>query len=394
MLITNFWHFPEEKASARYTTLATLLAEAGHEVEVVTSSFHHASKRQRDPDIVHSVGGYKVTLIHEPSYPRNVSLRRLRSHESFSRSVVRYLGRTPLPDVIYVVVPSLSLGDHVTSFAKKNRVKVVMDVQDLWPEAFAMAIPSRFLFRALSLPMMLQANRVYARADALVAVSETYRARVVGKPADRPSLAVYLGLELDRFDRPTAEPVLVKPDGAIWLAYAGTLGRSYDLPTLIAACALLKARGGDHIELIVLGDGPRRAEFEALAAQARVPARFLGFVAYDVMASTLRESDIAVNPIDGRSEASIINKHADYLAAGIPMINSQASSELIDLLDRWNAGLTCQPGSPELMAEALAALIGDPELRHLMGGNARRLAEARFDRASTYPSIVELVERV
>ena len=48
LLIANYWHFEEEKASSRYRTMANLIVEKGYSLEVVTSSFRHLTKKQRN----------------------------------------------------------------------------------------------------------------------------------------------------------------------------------------------------------------------------------------------------------------------------------------------------------------------------------------------------------
>ncbi|MFP3398464.1 hypothetical protein SB749_19265, partial [Brevibacterium sp. SIMBA_078] len=63
----------------RFDSLASILARRGAEVELVTSSFLHAFKTQRDTS-VERTPLYTTTYVHEPSYRSNVSAGRLRSH--------------------------------------------------------------------------------------------------------------------------------------------------------------------------------------------------------------------------------------------------------------------------------------------------------------------------
>lgn len=143
--------------------------------------------------------------------------------------------------------------------------------------------------------------------------------------------------------------------------------------------------------VVVMGDGPRRREFEALAAELEIPCVFLGRLPYEEMVRVLKASDVALNPIVAASEASIINKHGDYFAAGIPVVNNQTSRELSDLLFAWDAGVTCAPDSPEAMSLMLRDLVSSAEVRHRLGAGARRLAESLFDRRRTYAEIVRMV---
>ena len=108
------------------------------------------------------------------------------------------------------------------------------------------------------------------------------------------------------------------------------------------------------------------------------------------LAGRLASCDIAVNPIVRRSAGSLINKVADYAAAGLPVLNSQECEEYRELVDRYRCGLNCRCENAPDMAEKLKTLIDDPQLRKTMGANSRRLAADVFDRRVEYPRIIEL----
>lgn len=115
-------------------------------MELVTSDFDHRAKEtRRERDFALPA---KVTLLPEPGYPKNICLRRLFSHWLFARRVRAYLKRREKPDAIYCAVPSLSCAFYAARYAEKNRIPFVIDVQDLWPEAFSLAVPGAAPFPA------------------------------------------------------------------------------------------------------------------------------------------------------------------------------------------------------------------------------------------------------
>lgn len=395
LLITNYWHFEEEKASSRYLTLANMITESGLKLEIITSTFYHATKSQRDFDAYFlSSFPYKVTLINEPGYYKNVSLKRIISHRVFAKNVLEYVNKRKKPDIIYCVVPSLDVADLITAYANKNNIKVIIDIQDLWPEAYKMAINIPFISDLIFFPMKLKANRIYSAANDIVAVSQSYISRALEvnkKNIDGHS--VYLGIELHNFDKyASVADYTIKPKNEIWIVYIGTLGHSYDLISVIDAIDLLKNKGYQNLKFIVIGDGPRRQEFEAHAKQKNINYKFTGKLRYSDMVKLLSICDLAVNPITKNSAASIINKHADYVAAGLPIINTQESNEFRVLLEEYEAGLNCENGNIVDLANKISRLIDDKELRNTMGNNSRKLAEVRFDRLKTYERIVELLK--
>ncbi|MFK5585127.1 glycosyltransferase family 4 protein [Serinicoccus sp. LYQ131] len=391
-LITNYWHFPSEKYSTRYGALAGMLHAAGHRVEVITSSFRHATKSRRRDAIADEVP-YEVKMLSEPQYKRNISLNRIYSHQRFANLARRHIEKLAPADVIYCAVPPFALGNQIGKSANSRGIPFVLDVQDLWPEAFAMAIGTSLPARKAISALSIRANAMYSRADALIAVSNTYRVRATVAEGIL-SKTIYIGIDLEQFDSTQGESAIAKRPGELWVTYAGALGHSYDIPLLLEACRLAKYERAQHVRVIILGDGHRRPELQSLARALGVDALFMGHVPYDEMVRILRASDVAVNPIVPASVATIINKHGDYLASGIPMLNNQVSPELRDLLDDWKAGLNCRPGSARDMATNLTRLLDNSSLRKTLGQGARKLAEEKFDRNRTYPQIIETIECV
>ena len=107
--------------------------------------------------------------------------------------------------------------------------------------------------------MKLKANKAYACADEFVSVSKEYldRGLSANKKSQNPAV-VYLGSTLERFfegvEKYSAE--IVKPEGEIWVSYAGTLGESYDLFTVVDAAKKLESVCGSKIKFKILGQGP------------------------------------------------------------------------------------------------------------------------------------------
>ncbi len=374
----------------RFNYLAELLNN-DFNVELVTSDYSHNKKRKRS--LNESQVHYKVTYIEEPTYKKNVSLKRLYSNFIIGRNLRKYLEKRSRPDVIYCAVPSLDFAKAAADYAKKNGIRFVIDVQDLWPEAFKMVFKVPFICDLLLYPMKQNADYIYKTADEIIAVSDTYASRAlkVNNKCKDPNI-VYLGTDLADFDR-LAEENKWRGDHAneIWIAYVGTLGHSYDLINVIDALKLLKEKGINDTRFIVMGDGPLRTKFEDHARNQGINVWFTGRLDYSKMVGILKRCDIAVNPISKGAAASIINKHADYAAAGLPVINSQESIEYKKLVDKYRMGLNCNNNSAKDMADKILTLYEDIHLRNKMGDNSRMLAEEKFDRSKTYLSIYNAI---
>ena len=389
IILADFCRDLDGKGNNRFEYLAQLLS-AEHDVEILTSDFNHGRKTHFEE----TPAGfkYKITMLHECGYYKNVCLRLFYSHFMWGKNVKKYLKKRKKPDVIYAAVPTLTAPYEAARYCKKNGIKFIVDIQDLWPEAFQMVFNVPLVSDVIFAPLRWLANGIYNRADEVFAVSQTYidRASKVSKTALKAS-PVFLGTELERFDAQLAENRVERKDSDILIGYVGTLGHSYDIERVIDALEMLCDKGYSNLKFLVMGDGPLRERFESYARDKKVSVEFTGALEYPKMVGRLCACDIVVNPIAKGSAGSIINKHGDYAASGIAVINSQESPEYRALVEEYNMGLSCECGNAEDMAKKLRMLIDDPDLRLIMGKNARRCAEEKFDRKKTYGRIAEVV---
>ncbi len=396
LIVAPFTQLPGEEGNGRFHYIAQKINKETADVELVTTNFSHAKKLHRNPSPEELArAGYKVTLISEPGYKKNISTKRYFSHYVMAKNLKKYLKSRKTPDVIYCAIPPPSIAKVVAKYATRNEVHFIIDVQDIWPDAYKMFFDKPPFSDLLFYPIKRTADYAYATADEIIAVSQTYadRAMRVNKNCTEAKV-VFLGTDLNDFDE-MAENNAVDTSNKreLWLAYVGSLSHSYDIPCVIDALAILKTRGVTDFKFVVMGEGPLRTVFERYAEEKGVWAEFTGKLNYGNMVGLLSACDVAVNPIIGGSGGSIINKHGDYAAAGLPVLNTQESPEYRELVDKWEMGLNCKNGDSHDLAKKMLILYSEGDLRKRMGANSRRLAESMFNRAETYARIVELIEK-
>ncbi|MCM1159751.1 MAG: glycosyltransferase family 4 protein [Roseburia sp.] len=395
LIIAHYMDVPNSKGNSRFSYLANQIVDytEKNKVEVVTSSFSHRLKKQKEiGEMELKETKYNLTICYEPGYTKNVCLKRLHSHNIFGKNLEKYLEERQEPDLIYCAVPSLDAAYAAWKYAQKRKVKFMIDIQDLWPEAFEMVFHVPLISRLIFTPMKRKADKIYSNADEIIAVSDTYaqRAKSVNHKV-RDTYTVFLGRELKKFDLAVKRYRKAFDFDTVRLAYCGTLGHSYDLRCVVDALEILKKRKVDNVELVIMGDGPLRQEFEQYAASKGIRAVFTGYLEYEKMCGLLASCDIAVNPISHRAAQSIINKHADYAAAGIPVVSTQENEEYKNLVEIYHMGFNCINGDAGDLAEKIEMLVNDVELRKKMGKNARRCAQERFDREKSYKELVKKI---
>ena len=163
-------------------------------------------------------------------------------------------------------------------------------------------------------------------------------------------------------------PQLNIPAGATVAAIAGSLIRRKGHDILFAA---MRQRPQPGLHVLVIGDGPERAAFEAEAAG--LPVHFLG--RRDDIGPILRDAaDFLVAPSRQEAFGRVILEAA---FAGIPAIGSDVDG-IPEAIEAGITGLLVPPGSPAAIADAIARLTGDRALRQEMGAAAQARARRTF----------------
>src|SRR5262249_10857632 len=122
--------------------------------------------------------------------------------------------------------------------------------------------------------------------------------------------------------------------------------------------------------LVVVGDGPARAELESVAPPG---TRFLGELRGDALADVYAAADLFCFP---STTATFGQVRLEAAASGRPVVASAAGGAT-ELVDHETTGLLVAPDDPVDLARALVRLATAPDLRRQLGGNALERAHGR-----------------
>lgn len=388
-----------EKGLGRMFFLAELFCQYGYEVEMLTSKFQHWLKRFRTEEEMAEIlakSHCKIVFFDEPGYTKNVQVKRILSRRVLTKNIHEYLKANHF-DLIYSQIPDNHLASVAAEHAKRQGIPFVVDIEDLWPEAMRMVLDVPVVSDVLFSYFSITAKKAYRLADGAVGSSDTYRDEPLKYNVRVPkSVTVYVGNELGAFDQEVQENLdrVEKPDDEFWVTYAGTLGTSYDIATLIRAADILEKQGVHNLRVVLLGDGPLRPEFEKLAGELSGKVTFVGYVPHSLMAAYLAKSDVTINSLVRKAAQSIVSKIGDYLASGHPMINTGLDPEFWKKVETDGFGVNVEPEDPEALAKVIRDLMEDPENCEKMGKIARSIGEEQFDRPRSYQKIIHLVDEL
>ena len=399
LLINGYIYLPGEGGYKRTLYLFNMMRERGYSVTLLTGDFNHYAKTVRDVErFRQEYPDFKdIEIVHMPSYKKNVSIARWRSGDVWARNVDGWLkAHYKSYDIVYAHMPDIPTILRIKNFCKEKDLKLVIDIRDLWPEVFRVLLKKEWLYKIVTYPIKKRADCCYAAADELIAVSEDYlqRGLCINKKYKNP-VAVYIGATFDRFYEGIEKyaPSIDKKDGEVWVTYAGTLGSTYDLYTLLDSAEEIRKKSNNRIVFKILGQGP---EGESLMNYAKTKqldnVDFVGFVEYEKMAAYLSKSDMTINSVKKRASQSIINKVADYFAAGVPCLNGSLCKEMQQLINDYQAGINFEPENVDSLVEAILFIINNEDKAKLFGENAKKLAKEKFDRSVTYHNILKRLD--
>ncbi len=322
----------------RYWLMADAFAQAGWDVTYITSDFNHGMKSKR---IVKASVESKVKLLTIPtfSYSKNVSFRRVCSHLVYAKTLASKIRTLDKPDLIIVATPPIVSSIVMLNFAREVGARLVVDIQDAWPETFYRLLPRRFKWigKIAFASMHAQAKRLYRDADLVTGVAERYRAI-----ANRDDFKLFRhGIDADSVTKRMI-------NGHTKLVYLGNLGEGYDLATVIEA-----VNGDSRFTLDIAGRGPKEVMLKRLAGER---VRFHGYLDNAELKSLLAKCEVGIIPMRDDSWVGLPYKLGDYLAAGLEIVSS-LHGECEQLIKREGIGTTYEYGDKVSFLHALETLL-------------------------------------
>jgi glycosyltransferase involved in cell wall biosynthesis len=382
----QYFNTPAMVGGTRSYETARRFVAMGHEVHIVTS------RRDGSP----SAGGRHWVRTREDGidvhwlpvpYSNSMGHReRLRAFARFAWSAgskAASLGG----NVIFATSTPLTIALPAVRAARWNRIPMVLEVRDLWPE-----VP--IAMGALRGPVSIAAAHwlerfAYRHAARIVALSPEMRAGIVraGYPAERVSV-IPNACDVELFDV-GPEPGRALRQRHAWLQdrplvlYAGTLG------PLNGACYLARlaaeiAPVAPDVRFVVIGTGKEERLIRTTAARLGVLKRsffMLPSLPKTEIPAWMSAADITMSTVTDRRElwANSANKVFDSFAAAKPIaINHEGW--LADLLRETSAGLVLHAQDFRSAATRLLAALGDRQWLARAATAGRSLAQGRFHR--------------
>lgn len=329
---------------------------------------------------------------------KNKLIPRLANALTLSLSMfLAVLCRSRRGDVVLVVTNPPFLPFLVALASLLRGAKTALIVHDVYPEALVAAglLPrrgglvrlaarvSRWLYGVMDQVVVLgrdmqtlAASKLDGASDKIVVIPNWADLAIVA-PADRAGNSMLHRLGL-------ANKFVVQ--------YAGNMGRTHDLETIIDAARALK--GDPDFHFLMIGWGAKSPMVERAAREeglANVTA--LGPQPRSEQQVFLNACDLAVIAfLPGMSGVSVPSRMYNVMAAGKPILAiADADSELALVVGEHRIGWVVSPGDVNGVLASLRDARAHPERLAEMGRRAREVAERQYSVESSVQLYRELV---
>jgi glycosyltransferase involved in cell wall biosynthesis len=175
--------------------------------------------------------------------------------------------------------------------------------------------------------------------------------------------------------------------------YAGIHGIAQGLETVIQAARLLQA--DPQIHFLLIGDGPKKAELQALAGQYNLPnLRMLPEQPREQIVDYLSAADVALIPLRNIElfSGALPSKMFDAWACERPLLLS-VDGEARRVMEQARGGVFVPPENPHALADALLEMKNSPDQTRQMGVQGRAYTVESFSRKAQAAMLAKLLNQ-
>lgn len=386
LILTQY--FPPEIGApqARLSEMALYLNEFGLQVEVLTALPNYPKGKVFDgykgrKFLIEDFKGIRVvrTFLY-PTKSANI-LKRLICYFSFVLSSY-FIGKKycQKPDLIYMESPPLFLGYSLLKLSKYWNVPYVLNLSDLWPDAFV----TLGKLKKNSIQYKLMKNlekKLYKNAAGITCQTNGILEEVKKIVPEKEIELITNGVEVEKFGNFLRCENLRKEfgwDGKFVLVYTGLHGVSQGLDQIVKVADQIKEK--EDIFFSLIGDGPEKEKLIKMAKEKKLKnIQFFPLQKREKIPEILASAEVALIPLAVNFKEAVPSKTYEAMASGIPLI-SISEGEVSKLVEDFQMGLTVPPQDIVSLKEKILYLYENEDKRLEFGKNARKSAENFYDR--------------
>jgi len=392
-------YFPPEIGTAAnlFFELARGLAKKGHDVTVVTGfpwynleKVHE--KYERKLFMEETMEGVRVIRTRFPAFGPT-KLKLALGHITAPLSGLFGGLRVKKPDIILVYSPPLFMALSAWALSLIKRCPFVMGVQDLHPQCY---IDQGILKNRLAISVLRAIEKFcYKVSSAITVHSEGNKRYIESRGIDLKKIFIlHNWLDTDEMKPLPRHNEFSKKhglDGRFIVGYAGTLGMSQGLLSVIEAANLLKEK--KDIEFFIVGDGIEKEKMIRRSGELGIRnIRFLEMQTKDIYPWVVASCDVGLVTLNKKVKTPVVpSKILSMMAAGRPVLASlPLEGDAPKLIAESGCGICIEAEAPEKLAESVLLLSKDRALCERYGKQGREYVAANLSLKKVLSDIEKL----
>ena len=391
----------EDYREMRYVMFGKELARNGYNVIWWTANFNHGTKEFRCEGYktVNVCENFNIILVPTRAYSKNISLGRVNFEKKFVLNLNKSFKKEDKPDLIITSGTGLfSAFRPIWPYMKKKNVPVIFDIMDVHMINEYVKKNKKILYpfvKCFTKLNELRERGFYKNVAAVSGLGRNQLEIAKKRTGNRniPSCLVYNGIYVDEFrkhindDLPFELPN--KKEGDVWCVYAGSLGPSYNIESIVRCAEHFK--NSQSIKFIIAGNGPQK---ELLIQKQKELDNiiYLGSVKPEFLAAIYNKCDIGLCPFASFSTVDMPDKFYDYCAGGLAVINS-LTGEISTYIKDYEIGINYNANDENGLLDSLKSIISNKNLLPEYKSNSYNLGP-EFDMNNQLKGLVRIIEEV
>lgn len=384
-----------------FNQFGKFLSQAGYEVVWWTANFSHHFKKYRSEGWkdLRINDNYIIRLVPTSSYKKNIGFGRQRKDYLFGKNFLKEVNKYDVPDLILAAENPMTMGKPAFFYANKHNVPIIYDQMDVWPEFLikVLPFPVSSVVNFIMKPVYKRRKKIYKHLSGSVALGKNYLEFMFGVSPElrnKPHALVYNGIDVDEFrknlNNRCKDDFLKKNKDEIWCIFAGTLGPSYDIKTVIDCAKELYRCENNKYKFLIAGSGP--LEIDVRNAQRDYKnIIYVGKLKPDELIPIYGMCDIGLCSYSAGSNVDMPDKIYDYTAAGLAVVNS-LGGEVRDYVSEYEIGCNYISGDYKSLAKSIEKICKNGKIS-MFKENSFNLG-MNFDKNVQNKKLLEVVEKL
>ena len=328
------------------TAMLTEYLSQYYKIKYITSNFDHFSKKIiTKRKIIKINKNLNIYFLNTLQYKKNFSIQRAISERIFGLKLGDFFNKQKkLPKLIICSYPSGENTIKAIDFAKKNNVKLIVDVRDMWPDATleSLSYLNKILFYPAYFIYSNQLKKIKKNVTKLTFTSIEFKKWYSESSYSNKNFKVipigykkkFFVNNLNNIVKDIFSNQKIEFKQKKIFVYSGIINRYFNFYNVMKTIEKFS-----NFYFIIIGDGEDIKKLVSFKKENNLfNTIIVGRKNFDFIDFIYKKSHYALTPYFTKSfEKNVTNKFYEYLSYGLPIINSSGGI-MKNLIKKENLG--------------------------------------------------------